>query len=216
MPTLTTVFEVSKASPEILFERVKAGEIAAFDELYAANIERVLAAVKRYIHEPDTAEFLANDVFATVWRVRNTPSAWNGESTFSTWLTRIAINAALMHIRKHKSERYYIAYSLDEPIPRGRFSRTYRINDEMRMDFPVRDLNLEGVFDRQDLMEAVKQLPEDYRTVFQLRLIDGWSIKETCQKLGLKHNAVKSRLFRCRQILQEILNAKKLRPVSTI
>jgi len=80
-------------------------------------------------------------------------------------------------------------------------------------DFPTHDLNLEGVFDRKILADAIEQLPPSYRTVLVMRLIEGRSIEETCQTLGIKGNAVKSRLFRSRQILKEILVSKGRTPI---
>jgi RNA polymerase sigma-70 factor (ECF subfamily) len=188
----------------LLFERVRSGDHEAFDELYHSNRKRVLSAVKRYIPEPDTAEYVANGVFMRVWQKRNGPSAYKGDSTFSTWITRVALNEALMYLRGLKPERAHAAYSLDEPLGgEGRLSPSLA-------DFPVRDLYLDGVPDRKDLDEAMAQLRPTERQMIQLRLIDGMSTEETCQILHMKTMAVKARLLRTRRTLQRILNARKL------
>jgi RNA polymerase sigma-70 factor, ECF subfamily len=199
-----------KPKPEIaaavlLFERVKSGDHEAFNELYHSHRRRVLAAVQRYIMEPDIAEYVVNGVFMMVWQKRNGPSAYKGESSFSTWITRVAFNEALMYLRKLKPERANVAYSLDEPLTAENCSST-RVTD-----FPVRDLNLEGVLDREDLNTAIAQLKPMERLMIHLRLIEGMNIEETCQFLRMKTVTVKSRLHHSRKILQELLNANKIR-----
>jgi RNA polymerase sigma-70 factor, ECF subfamily len=188
--------------PAVLFERIKAGDEEAFNQLYAGYHARVLASVKRYIHEPDIAEFIANGVFIRVWEVRNTAAGFKNRSALSTWLTRIAFNAALMHLRAHKTESKYTAYSLDD-IPKVNSPEQVILNRPV--EFPSRDLVLEGVLDRKTLAQAIDQLPLSYRTIFEMRLVEGMSTDEVCQALKIKSNAVKSRLFRGRQILREIL-----------
>jgi RNA polymerase sigma-70 factor (ECF subfamily) len=192
------------AAAMLLFERVKSGDHEAFNELYYSHRQRVLSAVQRYILEPDTAEYVANGVFMRVWQKRNGPSAYRGGSAFGTWITRVAYNEALMYLRALKPERAHVAYSLDEPIV------TEDCPPARIVDFPVRDLNLDGVVDRKELDEALAQLRPKERYMIQLRLIEGLNIEETCQLLRLKTVTVKSRLHRSRRILQEILKARKL------
>jgi RNA polymerase sigma-70 factor (ECF subfamily) len=198
----------SPAAAPALFERIQAGDHEAFNELYAASHARVLAAVRRYITEPDIAEYVVNGVFMKVWQFRNTSAAFQARSAFITWLTRIAITESLMHIRRCKPERARIAYSLDEPEYTGENTPGY---GQTHKELPVRDLNLEGVFDRQILANALKQVPPTYRRVFQLRMIDGMSSEETGRILHLKVNAVKSRLFRGRQFLRDILMTDRIK-----
>jgi RNA polymerase sigma-70 factor (ECF subfamily) len=158
--------------------------------------------VKRYIHEPDIAEFIANGVFLRVWEVRNKAAGFKNRSAFTTWLTRIAYNAALMHIRAGKTESRHTAYSLDDQ-PWGADGEFHAA--DRRSEFPVRDLVLEGTLDRKTLADAIAQLPESYQRVFTMRLVEGMSTEETALALNLKSNAVKSRLFRGRSILRGIL-----------
>lgn len=186
-----------------LYRRMQTGDHEAFNEIHSHYAARVTAAIKRYIHEPDIAEFLTNGVFIRLWQVRNKPTGWKGDSAFATWLTRIAMNEALMYIRSHSTERRRYAYSLDDKVVHKNDA------DAMPMDFPTRDLNLEGLADRKDLAEAVDQLTPAYRQIFEMRLVEGLSIEETCAQTGLNINAVKSRLFRCRQILQTKLGGKR-------
>lgn len=205
----------SKAA--LLFERVKGGDEEAFKQLYDSHHARVLSAVKKFINEPDTANFVTNGVFIKVWQVRNSPSGFKGTSTFATWLTRIAYNAALMYLRRGAGERRHVEYTLDAPTVLNTtaglsyLKRSQSGEIKGAREFPFRDMNLEGTIDRLEeegnrkkLTDAIAQLPDTYRTVVRLRLLEGRSIRETSEAMGIEATAVKSRLFRSRQILKEV------------
>jgi RNA polymerase sigma-70 factor (ECF subfamily) len=195
-------------SPEAqsLVERMQTGDETAFNLLYTAHHSRVLTAIEKYIDERDIAEHIANGVFAKVWEVRNKAAGFKGGSAFSTWITRIAINEALMHLRRTKRERNHVT-RLDERMSGGDGREE---NDAPeRPELGMRDLNLEGIVDRKTLAVAISYLPDDYRTVFILRLVDGLTTEETCQALGLEITVVKSRLFRARNMVKARLTKKK-------
>ena len=187
-----------------LLERVKTGDEEAFNELYSTYRRRVVSAVRHYISEPDVVEHITNGVFMRLWQVRNSASGFQGNSAFLTWLTKVAYNAALMHIRSTKNERQNT--SLDAPL-----AQTNGINT-VETSFAVHDTYLEGIFDRKELDRAFAKLPADYRTVVTMRLVDGMSNEEVCEALGLKMTVVKSRLHRGRQMIRKTLqrNLKKV------
>ena len=188
-----------------LLERVKTGDEEAFNELYSTYRRRVVSAVRHYISEPDVVEHITNGVFMRLWQVRNSTSGFQGNSAFLTWLTKVAYNAALMHIRSTKNERIN-GCSLDAPLPRTDDDTTWGTR------FAVHDTYLEGIFDRKELDRAFAKLPADYRKVVIMRLVDGMSNEEVCEALGLKMAVVKSRLFRGRQMVRKALerNSKKV------
>ena len=195
------------ASPDTslsLLERVKTGDEEAFNELYSTYRKRVVSAVRHYISEPDVVEHITNGVFMRLWQVRNSTSGFQGNCAFPTWLTKVAYNAALMHIRSTKNERIN-GCSLDAPL-------TQTSNDTIETSFAVHDAYLEGIFDRKELDRAFAKLPADYRKVVTMRLVDGMSNEEVCETLGLKMTVVKSRLFRGRQMIRKVLerNLKKV------
>lgn len=123
---------------------------------------------------------------------------FQGRSRFYTWLVRIAINEALMKLRKSRTE-----VSLDKPV---------EADDGSFMPREIEDWgeNPEERYSKTELQEilatAVGRLPLLYRVVFQLRDVDGLSIEETAQTLGLSSAAVKSRLLRARLQLRETLS----------
>ncbi len=198
----------STSSGVSLFERIKAGDNEAFDELYKLHHERVLSAVRRFIQDDGTIDFLVNGVFARVWQVRNTSSAYKGGSSLATWITRIAYNEALMYIRKNQPEKRYIAFSLDAGISSEDEGvvKYDGAGHQHSIDFSVRDLNLDGVVYRRELEMAINTLPASYRAVFKLRLIDGLTTEETCEVLNIGVAAAKARLRRSRLMVQEVLN----------
>jgi RNA polymerase sigma-70 factor, ECF subfamily len=123
---------------------------------------------------------------------------FKGNSKFYTWLVRIAVNEALMKLRKRRSDR---TVPLDDPIDTGQ--------DEVPREIAVWDENPEEKYSREELGqildEAIESLKPAYRTVFVLRDIEELSIEETAEALNLSISAVKSRLLRARLQLREKL-----------
>ena len=124
--------------------------------------------------------------------------SFQGDSKFYTWLVRIAVNEALMKLRKRKSDR---TVSLDEPQDTG--------EDLVTREIAVWDDDPEKKYSREELAEilneAVQSLKPSFRTVFVLRDIEELSTEDTAQALGISIPAVKSRLLRARLQLREKL-----------
>src|SRR5581483_8098120 len=124
---------------------------------------------------------------------------FQGNSRFYTWIVRIAVNQALMKLRKRKTDR---SVSLDEQIDTG--------EDTVVREIASWDPDPEQQFSQDELhtilTEAVDQLAPIYRAVFVLRDVEGLSTEETAEALDLSVPAVKSRLLRARLQLRERLN----------
>jgi RNA polymerase sigma-70 factor, ECF subfamily len=179
----------------VLVTRAQAGDTTAFDELvnrYADKVHRLTYKVLR--HEEDAADAL-QDAFLSAYR--NLPR-FKGESTFSTWLYRVAMNAALMRLRKRREGMV----SLEQPGDREGVRAPLQIADWART--PAEDLlNAEL---REALQRAVDALPEDLAKVFVLREWEGNSNAEVAEILEISIPAVKSRLHRARVALRDFLN----------
>ncbi len=123
---------------------------------------------------------------------------FQGNSKFYTWIVRIAVNQALMKLRKRKSDR---SVSLDEGIDTG--------EDTVTREIATWDENPEQQYTREELNaildDAIQGLAPTYRTVFVLRDVEELSTEETAETLGLSIPAVKSRLLRARLQLREKL-----------
>jgi RNA polymerase sigma-70 factor (ECF subfamily) len=123
---------------------------------------------------------------------------FRGESAFSTWLHRLAVNIVLMRLRKKLPPTYSIEASLDP-------------DDETTLPHPASmigapDLLLEGSIDRINLERCIEQLPMGYRTIFVLHDIEGYEHHEIAEILGRSVGVSKSQLHKARTRLRELLH----------
>ncbi len=178
-----------------LVTRAKAGDTAAFSELVSHYDRRVYRMAKQITQNDEDTEDVLQETFLKAYTHLD---SFHGDSKFYTWLVRIAVNEALMKLRKRRSDR---TTPLDEPIDTG--------EDEVIREIAVWDENPEQQYSREELGqildEAVQSLKPAYRTVFILRDIEELSIEETAEALKLSISAVKSRLLRARLQLREKL-----------
>ena len=178
-----------------LVTRAKAGDVEAFSELVRHYDRRVFRMAKQITQNDDDAEDVLQETFLKAYTHLDD---FQGNSKFYTWLVRIAVNEALMKLRKRRSDR---TVPLDEPIDTG--------EDEVTREIAVWDQNPEDSYSREELGrildEAIETLKPAYRTVFILRDIEELSIEETAETLGLSISAVKSRLLRARLQLRDKL-----------
>jgi RNA polymerase sigma-70 factor (ECF subfamily) len=183
------------AGDEELVRIAQGGENRAFDELvrrYQDKVYRLSYKILR--HEDDAAEAL-QDAFLSAYRGLGN---FKAESTFSTWLYRIATNASLMKYRKRRDGHV----SLDQSQSANEEAEPIQLADWAAQP-PEELLTAET---RQVMAEGVERLPEELRTVFVLRDIEELSNAEVAEILGLSVAAVKSRLHRGRIQLRERLN----------
>ena len=167
----------------------------AFDELvrrYRDKVYRLSFKILR--HEDDASEAL-QDAFLSAYRgLKN----FKAESTFSTWLYRIATNASLMKYRKRRDN----LVSLEQSQSKNEDAETLEIPDWSSQ--PADELLTSEL--REVMADSVSRLPEELRTVFQLRDNDELSNAEVADTLDLTVAAVKSRLHRARLSLRDRLN----------
>lgn len=180
-----------------LVRRARTGDIEAFEKLLGRHQQRVLRVVLSIVKEPMDAEEVAQEVFLTVFEKID---KFRGDASFTTWLHRVAVNAALMQRRKKKADR---SVSLDEVMPafddKGMIAANVGDWTE-RAEDPVLQQEARAVIET-----AVDKLEEIYRTVFTLRDIQGFSTEETAAILDLSIAAVKTRLHRARLFLRSEL-----------
>ena len=179
---------------EDLVRRAQGGDTRAFDELvrrYRDKVYRLSFKILR--HEEDAAEAL-QDAFLSAYRgLKN----FKVESTFSTWLYRIATNASLMKYRKRREGHV----SLEQSQNTDENAEMLQIPDWSTQ--PLKEL-LDSET-REVMDEGIQRLPEELRTVFILRDIEDLSNAEVAQILDLTVAAVKSRLHRARIALRDRL-----------
>ena len=187
--------DLKTAADAELVRSAQEGESRAFDELVLRYRDKVYRlAYKILRHEDDAAEAL-QDAFMSAFRgIKN----FKVESTFSTWLYRIATNASLMKYRRRREGHV----SLEQSQSPDGSGEPLQIPDWSAQ--PLGDLlNSET---REVMEEGVAKLPEELRTVFVLRDIEELSNAEVAEILNLSVAAVKSRLHRARIFLRDRLN----------
>jgi RNA polymerase sigma-70 factor (ECF subfamily) len=178
-----------------LVTRARAGDAQAFTELVNRYERKIYRLAKHITQNDEDAEDVLQDAFLKAYEHLDT---FQGNSKFYTWIVRIAVNEALMRLRKRKSDR---TVPLDEPIDTGEETVTREI--AVWEDNPEQQYSREEMHDILD--QAVESLKPDFRTVFALRDIEELSTEETAEALGISIPAVKSRLLRARLALRERL-----------
>ncbi len=193
MPQSTVTANVN--GDAALVARAQAGDTAAFDELVSRYERKIYRLARNITNNDQDAEEVLQETFLKAYSHLN---GFQGHSKFYTWLVRIAVNEALMKLRKRKSDR---TISLDEGIDIG--------EDLMVREIAVWDDDPEQRYSQVELRaildEAIASLRPAFRTVFVLRDIEELSTEETAQALDLSIPAVKSRLLRARLQLREKL-----------
>ena len=184
-------------SLEISLEALIAGDRAEFARLVDAYSSPIYRLGLRMLGAPQDAEDVLQNTFINVLTHLST---FEGRSSLSTWLYRIAANEALMLIRKKKPE-----VNMDE-AQAGENDEDLLPTQFMDWSALPEDELLSGE-GKKTLDSAIETLPESMRIVFLLRDVEGLSIKETADALGLTETNIKTRLLRARMFLREQLSA---------
>jgi RNA polymerase sigma-70 factor (ECF subfamily) len=180
-----------------LVARLKAGEGDAYEEAVRVYSSRLLAVTRRILGNDEEARDALQDTFLSAFR---SIARFEGDSRLSTWLHRIAVNAALMKVRtrKRKPER-----SIEELLP------AYREDGHHAEGFvswePPVDVAMEIAHNRALVRACIAELPDQYRVVLMMRDIEDVDTVDVAAMLGISPNAVKIRLHRARQALRTLL-----------
>jgi len=185
-------------SDQILVDKVKTGDYRAFESLVTRYESKVYRLAIRMLRNPQDAEDALQETFLQVYR--GLPG-FEGRSTFSTWLFRLATNACLMKIR-HRATEPSKLLPLEDYFPLQEQGEVPQMVDWA--DRPEEALLSKE--SREKMMEALEKLPPEYRAVFILRDMEGFSNAETGETLGMSVAAVKSRLHRARLALRGMLS----------
>lgn len=187
-----------------LVERAQQRDFQAFEELVHLYRSKIYALALRMVRDSSEAEELVQETFLSAWQ--NLPG-FRGEAAFGSWLHRICVNFTLMRLRRLKLEPT-LTETPDLPAPRFDANGSLLMLPSLSYDW-ARGTE-EKVLDRelgQAIETAIAQIPDDYRTVFLLKDIEGLSYEEIAEALGVTVAAVKSRLHRSRLALRESINA---------
>jgi len=185
------------ADDATLVERAQAGDSTAFDELVRRYEGRIFHLARRILNDEDEAEDALQEAFLSAWRAL---PRFKREAKFSTWIFRIATNAALMRLRKRRPD----VVSLDQPLAGDGESDAAPM--ELRDWSATPDEELANQETRAAMDEAIAALPPELAAVFVLRDLEGMSNEEAAEATGLSLAAAKSRLHRARLFLRDRLH----------
>jgi len=178
-----------------LVAQVRGGDSRAFSELVRRYEGKIFRLANHITQNREDAEDVLQETFMKAYEHLD---QFKGDSKFYTWIVRIAVNQALMKLRRRKTDK---SVSLDEQIDTG--------EDTVTREIAAWGEDPEERFSREELggilESAIENLDPIYRSVFVLRDIDELSTEETAEALDLSVPAVKSRLLRARLQLRERL-----------
>jgi len=183
-----------KLSEAEAIERAKQGDAEAFQLLYSLHKRRVYSLCLRMTANTAEAEDLTQEAFLQLFRKIAT---FRGESAFSTWLHRMAVNVVLMQLRK-------------KSLPVVPLEETLENEDEApKKELGAADPVLLGSIDRLRLQRAVDDLPPGYRRIFVLHDVEGYEHNEIATMVGCSIGNSKSQLHKARMKLREALKTSR-------
>lgn len=205
MDAIKVLGKAMVASPErrqeadadlIVVRLVQSGDVAAFDRLISKYRERVFGIIYNMTSNREDAADLTQDTFIKAFQ---SIQRFGGQSSFFTWLYRIAVNSTLSHLRKSRLRSFFSLESInaDEPVSREIIAA---LTDKtgVERDSYVREL-------QEKLNEAMQKLSIKHRTVVTLFEIDGLSHQEIAEVMDCSVGTVRSRLHYAKQLLQSEL-----------
>lgn len=190
-----TVSSFAGVDEAALVAQAREGDARAFSELVRRYEGKIFRLAQHVTQNREDAEDVLQETFMKAYEHLD---QFQGNSKFYTWIVRIAVNQALMKLRRRKTDK---SVSLDEQIDTG--------EDTVVREIAAWDEDPEARFSREELGRildtAIQSLDPPYRSVFVLRDINELSTEETAEALQLSVPAVKSRLLRARLQLREKL-----------
>ena len=169
---------------------------AAVRHVLTANNQRLFRAAWSILKDRFEAEEAVQAAYVAAFSAMD---RFEGRSSLSTWLTRIVINEALGRVRSERRRRVRLE---SDGVP---VLETYREKLMAGSENPAPDAAVAREQLRRLLEHAIAGLPDTFRTVFVLREIEGLSVEDTAEALGIPEATVKTRLLRARRKLQEAL-----------
>lgn len=182
-----------------LLKRLRGRESGAFAELVREHGPRMHAVIRRFLPQDHDSHDALQDAYVSAFKAVD---RFQGEARLTTWLHRIAVNAALMRIRAQKRRH---ETPLDDLLPR---SMTAAHRNSARANWAIAPEPTPDDSETRELVrKSISRLPESYRVILVLRDLEERSTEQTAEILNLTPANVKTRLHRARQALKEILES---------
>ncbi len=187
--------EAHEESEHSLVQRAQSGDENAFARLFQLHKKRVYSVCLLMTKDLAEAEDLTQEAFLQVFR---SVGSFRGDSAFSTWLYRVAVNTVLMKLRRRKAPP---VLSLDEPMSPE--------SPSLRRDVGKGDPHLSGAIDRIALRRAMRELPDGCRKIFVLHEVEGYQHNEIAQMLDCSVGNSKSQLHKAKMKMRDLLFPKR-------
>ncbi|HEY4782076.1 MAG TPA: sigma-70 family RNA polymerase sigma factor [Chthoniobacterales bacterium] len=178
-------------SERSLVQRAQRGDEQAFATLFQLHKKRVYSVCLQMTKDVADAEDLTQEAFMQVFRSVN---SFRGDSAFSTWLYRVAVNTVLMKLRRRKSPP---VLSLDEPVSSD--------SPSLKREVGKQDPSLSGAIDRIALRRALEELPGGCRQIFDLHEVEGYQHHEIAELLQCSIGNSKSQLHKAKKTMRKLL-----------
>jgi RNA polymerase sigma-70 factor (ECF subfamily) len=202
-PTLAAEVALPVATDDAaLLARLRAGEETAFEELVRRTSPRLLATLRCMLRSEEDARDALQETFLAAHRALH---GFEGQARLSTWLHRIAVNAALMKLRSRKR---HPETAIEELLPQFE-ADGHRVVEPAAPPRCIED-ELDEAARRAAVRRCIGRLPEAHRTVLVLRDIEELDTEEAARALGISADATKMRLHRARQALRTLLEREQL------
>jgi RNA polymerase sigma-70 factor, ECF subfamily len=181
---------------DALVSLTRGGDVAAFRELLGRHEEHLLRLALRFVRNEQDAQEVLQDVFVATWRKL---PGFEERAQIGSWLYRVTVNAALMHLRMRKRRPKLVDFpAADASADVALSEQDLAPNRGFRPDELLESRELGRV-----IQAAVEKLPSSLKSVFQVREVQGWSTRQTAKLLGLSEATVKTRLHRARLVLRQ-------------
>ena len=183
-------------SERSLVQRAQRGDEQAFATLFQLHKKRVYSVCLQMTKDVADAEDLTQEAFMQVFRSVN---SFRGDSAFSTWLYRVAVNTVLMKLRRRKSPP---VLSLDEPVSAD--------SPSLKREVGKQDPSLSGAIDRIALRRALEELPGGCRQIFDLHEVEGYQHHEIAELLQCSIGNSKSQLHKAKMKMRDLLLPRRV------
>jgi RNA polymerase sigma-70 factor (ECF subfamily) len=182
---------------QLMLAQLRAGDNDAFELVVQRYGGRMLATARRFLNNEHDAQDAVQEAFASAFRALD---KFNGDAMLSTWLHRIVVNAALVHLR---SKRRRGEQPIEKLLPR--FDQDGEWIDDQVACTDATETILERRDSREMVRRCIERLPDKYRSVLLLRDIEELDTDEAALSLSVTANTVKVRLHRARQALKTLI-----------
>ncbi len=179
-----------KVQERDLIDRAKKGDMDAFEDIIKLYEQKICSTIYYMVKDQDVVEDIAQEVFIKVYK---NISKFNEQSSLYTWIYRITMNCCFDEIKKEKKITYFSNYIETEDG-----------EEEIQFEDPNQNVDeiVEDELDKEELIKAIKKLPDDQRALIVLRDIREFTYWEIAEMLKIKLGTVKSKLNRARNNLK--------------